>query len=321
MMEDDKISQAKRAIQEGVRGLDAECLFNIVAFNNEVKTFRERPVPATDSNVALGLDFVAGLEAHQQTDIHSALLAALDAKPRPGRPHIVVFITDGKPTVGETDRREIASAVRKANGDRSRLFVFGLGDDVDTHLLDLLAEENHGTSQYLKPRAEIERELSALYRRIRNPVMTDPKITIAGGDTDDIYPERLGDLFAGEELTLVGRYDRGEYMKVVLRGRMEGETGQHAFETKKYTFETVLPGTDTDNEFLRSLWAGRKIAHLLDEIRLDGETQKRREEVIALSEEYGIITSGGSSRGSWRAASREQAELLTPAASSFPATA
>lgn len=283
MMEADKIGQARRAVLEGLRGLFPENRFNVVHFNTEVGTFRDSLVPAEATTVDEAIRFVQALEPRGQTDILPALLAALPADTAADRGHVVVFLTDGKPTVGETRREAIARAVHEANRSGSRLFTFGVGDDVDTHLLDLLSQENRGVSEYLKPRAEIEPQLSAFYRRIRHPVMCDPEIAIKGGGTYDRYPRRLMDLFAGQELTLVGRFRQGGPAGIRLQGKIEGKGEELRLECR-------FPETETANGFLPRLWAGRKIAHFLDEIRLEGETRPRREEVMALSREYGIMT-------------------------------
>jgi Ca-activated chloride channel family protein len=283
MMEDDKIGQAKRALQEGLRGLEPENRFNIVRFNDEVESFRDGLVPASPNTVDEANAYVGGLDPRGQTDILAALLVALRDQIQADRHHVIVFLTDGKPTIGETSRNAMVHTIRRANRLGSRIFAFGLGDDVDTHLLDQLSQENHGVSEYLKPRAEIETRLSAFYRRIRHPVLSDPELTLKGVKTYDVYPERIMDIFAGQEVSLVGRFKRKGYADIRLRGDMEGKATE-------FRLETIFPEVESGNDFLPRLWGGRKIAHLLDRIRLDGETPRRKSEVMALSKEYGIMT-------------------------------
>ncbi|MFO7899863.1 MAG: hypothetical protein R6V58_12485 [Planctomycetota bacterium] len=170
----------------------------------------------------------------------------------------------------------------KANKSEVRLFVFGVGYDVNTKLLDLVAEENRGVREYVKPKEDIEVKVSSLYTKVANPVLSDVKVTFSGGDVEQTYPKDLPDLFHGSQLTMLGRFGTpGKYTATL--------TGTIGDEKKTYTYEVELRETKED-DYLPRMWALRKVAFLLDEIRLHGEKKELVDEVTRLGKRHGILT-------------------------------
>jgi len=88
-----------------------------------------------------------------------------------------------------------------------RVFCFGIGHDVNTHLLDKITEETRAFSQYVLSEEDIEVKVSNFFAKIKDPVLTNPALTFTGDiRTTKLYPTPLPDLFRGEQLVLVGRY-------------------------------------------------------------------------------------------------------------------
>ena len=126
---------------------------------------------------------------------------------QPGdRPKILVFMTDGLPTVGETNAMRIVENARAAKVSGLRIFTFGVGYDVNTSLLDKLAAENGGVADYVEPQEDIEVKVSNFFAKISHPVLTDLRLDMAGVETDLLYPRALPDIFKGSQLTIIGRY-------------------------------------------------------------------------------------------------------------------
>jgi Ca-activated chloride channel family protein len=154
---------------------------------------------------------------------------------------------------------------------------------VNTVLLDQLAQENRGTTTYVLPGENLEIALSGFYRKIASPVLADTALSIDGVEITDVFPRVFPDLFRGTQLLVLGRY-RGEgQARVTLSGQSQGTA-------TAYTTLQTFPDAALEASFLPRLWAGRKIAHLLDQIRLYGESDELVDEVIRLSKRYGIIT-------------------------------
>ena len=281
-MKGKKIEQAKKALRFCINNLNDGDRFNLITFNTDVDPFLNR-LDSVKKNREGALAFVDGIVANGGTNINGALQAALEEQPDPKRPRIIVFLTDGEATVGETDTVNILKNVSKENNDKSRIFAFGVGYDVNVDLLDKMATQNGGTRQYVKPEEDLEIAISSFYTKVSEPVLVNLDLDIRNIKLKDFYPKKLPHLFRGSQLTVLGRYVGKGETDLVLHGDINGKT--HEFSNK-----TEFPRQQSDHEFLPRLWAQRKVAYLVDEIRLNGENKELRDEITRLSEKYGIMT-------------------------------
>lgn len=200
------------------------------------------------------------------------------------RPYVVIFLTDGQPTVGTTDMEQILSNLKRQNEGRTRVFCFGIGADVNTHLLDKITEETRAVSQYVLPEEDLEVKVSNFFSKIKEPVLANPTLKFTGDvRATKMYPSPLPDLFRGDQLALVGRYSGKGDSAVVLEGTVNGVT-------RKIAYDVRFPRETTEHEFIPRLWATRRVGYLLDEIRLHGENGELRDEVTELARKYGIVT-------------------------------
>ena len=283
-MKGDKIVQAKGALKGVVNGLDSRDRFNIITFSSGVDAFASSLVQASAANRRKALSFVDDLEANGGTNINEAFLRALRMEWGGERPSTIVFLTDGLSTVGEKVDDKIVKNIKKANGVKGiRIFTFGVGYDVNTHLLDKISGGNGGVSDYVVPEEDIEIKVSLFYEKIRHPVLTAVGLDYGHIRDKDVYPGRIGDIFKGTQFVLVGRYKNGGESTLVLSG-LAGE------ENRSYNYEVFFPDEERSNDFIPRLWATRRIGFLLDEIRLNGEDKELVDEVISLSKKYGVMT-------------------------------
>jgi len=278
----EKLKQAKAALGYALGRLAPRDRFNVIAFATEPRAFRDTLLEASPENVQAALGFVNGLEATGGTCIHDALLEALAMPRTEGRVPLVLFLTDGEPTIGPTDPGVIATAVAGANAARARLFVFGVGDDVNAPLLARLSETNRGSAHFVTERENIELKVSALYDQIASPVLTDVTVSLDGAGTYDVYPREVGDLFKGQQVVLVGRYKTPGARAVTLRGRVGSRDVSLVYEG---TF-----GEQAGREYLPRLWAIRKVGFLMAEIQRNGESAELVSEVKRLATRHGIVT-------------------------------
>ncbi|MER3485597.1 MAG: trypsin, partial [Chloroflexota bacterium] len=173
--------------------------------------------------------------------------------------------------------------MRQSAPENLRLFAFGVGDDVDTILLDTLVQEHHGASTYIRPGERLDEVVSSFYSTVSTPVLTDVRLRVEGVQVEEIYPDPLPDIFAGSQLVVVGRYRAGGAATLTLTGSVNGEEQTFIYEDRTFRIE----GGDA---FLPRLWATRKIGYLLNQIRLHGENREWVQAIIDLSVRYGIIT-------------------------------
>jgi Ca-activated chloride channel family protein len=285
-MEGEKLRQAKAAVNRAIDSLGPDDRFALVAFATTPTPFREHLAAAAAPNLEEARTWVEQLTSGGGTDISAALESALKlrSEKQVGRAFQVVFLTDGLPTVGTTDPKQIIEIVSREDSAGVRIYTFGVGDDVDTQLLDSLAETTRGSSTYVRPDENLELKVSAFTAKIQRPVRTNLELEVRGGPRSvEMYPPRIPDLFHGEQLQVVGRYEGHGLATLTLKGF----AGESRFSE---SLETTLPAIATEHDFIAPIWARRKVGYLLDQIRRNGESAEVKRELIRLARDYSIAT-------------------------------
>lgn len=288
-MDGGKMAKAKEALAYIVGTLREKDRFNIVRFSTGVESYASGLVPADKGEIERAKKFVSGIEAAGGTAIDDALAEALKSiNPEKGRPAMVVFFTDGEPTIGETDPNAILANVTKRKKAGVRIFSFGVGTELNAVLLDQLAGQNGGAPEYATADEEIEAKVSTFAAKINSPVMTDVAVDFGKAQVYDVYPKTVPDLFKGGQLTMFGRYKgTGGATAVTLSGQLQGRKQSLVYEGK---LASDASDEDDAGAFIPRLWGTRKVGYLLDEIRLKGEKPELRDEVVSLARKFGIMT-------------------------------
>jgi Ca-activated chloride channel family protein len=288
-----KIEQAKAALKFVLNNLRDGDLFNIVAYDGVVESFRPELEKYNDETRKAAIGYVEGLYAGGGTNIHDSLTTALNQLKDSSRPNFVIFLTDGLPTIGERNESKIVAAAKSSNSVRARVLPFGVGYDVNSRLLDRVARENFGLSEYVRPEEDIEAHVSKVYNRIGSPVMTnvEVKIEFDGVRVEDaapinrVYPKQVVDLFEGEQLVLVGRYKKSGAAKVVIDGHTSGKAQHFDFPA-----DFTAKSDNASYAFVEKLWATRRIGEIIDQIDLHGKNDELVKELVDLSTKHGILT-------------------------------
>jgi Ca-activated chloride channel homolog len=289
MAEEGKMEKARAALLYGVRILRPQDRFNIISFAGEEHLMEARLIAADESGRARGEAFVKKLKPVGGTNINQSLLASLRqfSEIDRERPKMLVFMTDGLPTVDETNVTKILDNVRKASRPGVRLFTFGVGYDVNTALLDKLAAENGGVADYVEPKEDLEVKVSNFFSKVNYPVLTDLQLDMGGAETDLIYPRSIPDAFRGSQVTLIGRYSNEDDLKSVQL-KLTGKAGG---STRMYTYSNLsFPLRSDANDYLPRLWATRRVGWLMEQVRSNGEQKELRDEIVDLGTRYGIVT-------------------------------
>jgi Ca-activated chloride channel family protein len=284
-MSGEKIEQARRALVQLLGSLGRQDRFRLIRFSSGVSSWRSGWTAATEAEVRAARGWVDELRAEGGTNISGALEEAFRAESAEDRLPVIVFVTDGLPSAGERDPERIAELAARRAG-RSRVFAFGVGYDVNTYLLDRLGVAGRGSTQYVEPGEDVEEALGVLAAKIRHPVLTDLEIAGSPVEFEEIYPRQLPDLFAGEELVVLGRYraaNREAAGALAIRGLRNGRT-------ERYSTEARFPEHETENDWVARLWASRKLGVLQQEVRLNGANPELVEEIRQTALRYGLLS-------------------------------
>ena len=292
-MRDGKLDKAREGLRACIDFLNPEDRFQVIRFSTESEALFDRPVKARKRNVRKAKEFIDGIRAIGGTAIEEALSLAVEnlaATSAPDhRPRQIVFITDGRPTLGETDEkvlvRNLGDQLERA-GENARVFSLGIGADINTHLLDLLARETRAHAEFALPSEDIEAKISRFYLKFAEPVLSNLTLELTGADRVHAQsPRVLPDLFRGDQLVVLGRFDAkpGTGGQLKLTGKFRGET---------VTIESpvTFAKSGRQNRFIPRLWAVQRVGWLLEQVRLNGESLELVEEITSLARKYAIVT-------------------------------
>ena len=293
-----KIEQARNAALQTIEALDDGELFNIIDYSDTIESFSDHPVAKNTQSIAQARSYVARIKAVGGTNIHDALIEALT---QPASEHtlpIVLFLTDGLPTIGKTAERDIREAISRVNTHHRRIFTFGVGFDVNAPLLSALSRQSRGSATFVQPDEDAEVKIGAMFAKLSGPVLSSPRYRFStnahaqGVLPREVLPRELGDVFTGEQIVLVGRYSDTAPTTIII----EGDQGSRQ-RTMEFTLDPRA--ASARNGFVPRLWASRKIASLIEQIRLVGADRNARDdprvkelidEVVRLSTEFGVMT-------------------------------
>lgn len=303
-----KMDQVRAAALQVLEGLDDGEAFNIIDYSSTVASFAPAPVVKDRTATLDARAYLAAIRPSGGTNIHGALRKALAQPPRDGMLPIVLFLTDGLPTIGRTSEVEIRDLVTEQNPQRRRVFTFGVGTDVNVPLLDRMADASRAIATYVLPEEDVEVKVARVFKRLRGPVFAFPALTTldtSGDETTrrlgELIPGELPDLFEDDQLILLGQYRGDDPVTFSFRGNYLG--APRAFE---FTFG--FDDAKTTNAFVPRLWASRRIAFLIDQIRQagaesalrpavvgrstldDARSQELVDEIMRLSTRFGILT-------------------------------
>lgn len=293
-----KLDQARAAALSVLAGLGEHDRFRLLVYGDSVEALSEAALPVDDAGREQARRFLEATSATGSTALHAALRAALAPTVSAGCLAAALVLTDGRPTVGLQDESSIRADLAGLTDGGRRLFVFGVGDDVNAPLLDALAGQHGGASSYVHPGEDVEQAVSQVFDRLTRPVLERPRLEVLHQDGRpaplalvDLQPSELPDLFVGEPLSVLARYTGDERLRFRLRGTVEG-------------LDTLLEwgfdpsSASQQNDVVPRLWAARRTAELVDRVRMAGAgdgshsalTTELVDEVVALSLEFGVMS-------------------------------
>ncbi len=304
-MQGKKIEQVREAAMQVLEGLKEQESFNIITYNDAVTSFAKTPVRNTLDNRNAAKEFIQAVRPRGGTNLHGALLESVRQEPAPKTLPIVLFLTDGLPTVGETDEVKIREVIAKQNPYSRRIYTVGVGVDVNTPLLENIATETRAQPTFVLPSENVKTKVSQVFESLEQPILADAKLeiqTATGVDliprASDVFPNPLPDLYKEDQLVVLGRYQGDAPLKFRVTGNYLGS---------EKTFEFIFPvRNQPSSPFVARLWATQKIADLVQQIRKSGaksdpysllldpkkdaKLTSKAEDILKLTLRYGILT-------------------------------
>jgi Ca-activated chloride channel homolog len=304
-MKGPKIEQAKKAALQVLEGLDAGDAFNLIDYSDSISAFSPRAVVKNAETMNSVRGYVGSIQANGGTNLHDALMESLTVPPLDAeRLPMVLFLTDGLPTVGQTQEATIRTNAQKGNKFNRRVFTFGVGYDVNVPLLSGVALESRAASTFVLPDEDVEQKVSQVYRRLQGPVITSPALTAAlaaagsksggGPAVRELMPATMPDVFEGDQILVLGVYTGTAPIALTVTGTM-------GKEPIAYNVSLDPAAASLRHSFVPRLWANRRIGFLNDQItKLTAETgainqndprmKELIEEIVRLSTKWGILT-------------------------------
>jgi hypothetical protein len=280
--------QARRALQFCVDKLNEGDRFNVVRFSTGFDVLFSELKAATQDNRAAAQNFAASFNASGGTNIGDTLRHVLGMRPVEAgdetRPFVVVFLTDGQ---GNRKPDEILPMLGTPGAPGApgnvRIFPFGVGHDVNTILLDRLANTYTGRPTYVGPGENLELVLGDFFSVVSRPVLTNLSLSLPAVGVTEQFPASLGDLYHGQQLIVAGRFNASGSGPVTLSATRDGKRVE-------FVWQNVAFSNTAEATYVPAVWAGRKISYLIDQIRTHGESDEMIAEVVALSRAHGIQT-------------------------------
>jgi Ca-activated chloride channel homolog len=276
------LDASKRFMRRALQNLRPSDVFRILRFSDTATELADHPLPATPGNVKQGLSYIDGLVSEGGTEMTSGIRAALDPAPVPGAMRIVVFLTDGY--IGNDV--DIVRLIEQRRGE-ARLFSFGVGSGVNHYLLQEMARAGRGVCRIVRPEEDADAIADAFAKRLDGAYLTDVAIDWGQAPVREQTPRELPDLFLGQSLRVLARFDGSGSFAVTVHGKVAGKPVELPLQVE-------LPAESPQAEALPIVWARSQVEdRMIDYLSpaCDDAARKRLEtEVTALGIKHHLVT-------------------------------
>uniref|UniRef100_G1PD69 Inter-alpha-trypsin inhibitor heavy chain 4 n=1 Tax=Myotis lucifugus TaxID=59463 RepID=G1PD69_MYOLU len=298
-----KIQQTREALIKILEDLRPEDHFNLISFSSEATKWKPSLVPASTQNVEEAKKYANSIQAQGGTNINDAMMLAvllMDIATReeqlpPGSVSLLLLLTDGDPTVGETNPRKIQKNVQEAVRGQYSLFCLGFGFDVSYAFLEKLALDNGGLARRIYEDSDSALQLQDFYQEVANPLLTTVTFEYPGNAVEEVTQDNFPLFFKGSEMVVAGklRAQSPDVLSATVSGQLTTEniTFQMEFQVAKQEEEFQKPKY-IFHGFMERLWAYLTIHQLLERMvsASDADKQALETQALGLSLNYSFVT-------------------------------
>nr|XP_055039532.1 inter-alpha-trypsin inhibitor heavy chain H4-like isoform X2 [Misgurnus anguillicaudatus] len=288
-----KIEQTRLALLKILNDLSEDDHFGLITFDSRVDLWKRELLKATKANLDDAKSFVQEITARGATDINAAVLEGVNMfkqQPQAGSASILILLTDGDPTSGETNTERIMSNVRKAIGSKFPLYCLGFGYDVNFDFLTKMSLENNGVARRIYEDSDADLQLQGFYDEVAIPLLTDIQLNYIG--VSNLTQTNFALYFNGSEIVVSGQITDNNVesisTEVIAISKGSKVTYQNTVTTKD-----VIDVPSEHEDFVERLWAYLTVKQLLDKhVLLEGpEKEAVKNEALKLSLKYQFVTS------------------------------
>jgi len=280
----DWVNGVARGVRDALGTLNEGDRFNIVYFAEKTTLFSDEGIqPADAKTVARAQQFLTGARSAGDTDINRSLARLLQRDTAAQRAYYLVFVSDGIPTRGVMDTRELINLVTRDNDLNTSIYCIGVGSNQNRELLNFLSYRNKGWTTFSKQPEEAAGAIRDLMSRIRYPILKDVGMNVIGLDPGEVFPHNLPNIHQGETFSVFGRYE----VAGVFSMRIGGHNGVKAMDV---TFGGDLLAAKVGAKTIPEDWGFWKLHHIYSEIIRQGEKPELKRAIAELKERFDLKT-------------------------------
>jgi len=279
MGHDGKMRLSRESIAAFIDELGDQDRFEVIAFNVAPSKLFGQLTPWTDDSRQQSQTFLSSQQARGGTVLHPAVTTAYQYGD-PDRQLNVIILSDGM--TEQQERSELLQLIT-ARPSNAKVFCIGVGNEVNRPLLNQLATDAGGLASFISHGDNFPRQAQAFRRKLTRPVASDVRIRFEGVDVYDVVPQVLPNLYHGSPVRLYARYRGAGPAEVRIEAEVNGTALNQAITVE-------LPRRNDDNPEIERMWAWHKIDRLSTAARPAGNDQSVIDDIVALGEEYSIVT-------------------------------
>jgi Ca-activated chloride channel family protein len=279
------IGASKAYMRFALKNLRPTDHFRVIRFSESATEYSTQPKLATEDNIEAAIAYVNQLGGHGGTRMTEGIEQALEVPIPDDTVRLVTFLTDGY--IG--NEYEVIRLVGDKLGD-ARLFALGVGGGVNRFLLEEMGRMGRGFTKYLDPTEDVTAQAHELANRLQTPVLTDISIDWGEVDPKEITPEKIPDLFAGQSVRVMGRYQKPGTYTVNVRGT----SGTRDIAIP---INVELPAEASDGKAVELTWARRMIKEYMHTLTTPNRLRKTElddgqiEEIVTtMGLDYALVT-------------------------------
>ncbi|CAC5406692.1 Inter-alpha-trypsin inhibitor heavy chain H3 [Mytilus coruscus] len=293
-----KIKQLKEAMKLIMQDMNPKDRFNILFFDHSFDWLNKTEMlEGTKVNFGKAERFIENNMARGSTNINTAVIDGIKLLTKyldTQRSTILMFLTDGVPTTGETRTDTILKNVRKSNEAKLPIFSLGFGNDVNFNFLKQMSLQNNGFARRIYQDSDAALQIKGLYSEISSVLLKNVTFDYVGDiDMNTLTQNHYPSYFAGSELIVAGQMkSKGSYIVPRVKGWNDAYIDLPWKPRPIPDLKAIT--TDTDLAMItEKMWAYLTIKQLIRDIDGDITSTKKDEikaKIISLAIQYQFVT-------------------------------